>query len=174
MQSVLAQSLAIVVPPPSDGLPDGAHDFDFLYGRWQIRNERLKERLVGCREWIGFDAVGECRPTLGGFGNVDSFDTDWDGGLRGMTLRLFDRVAQRWSIYWASDRDGVLEPPVAGRFENGIGIFFGPDQHRGTPVLSRFRWTPGDLQARWEQAFSVDKGLTWETNWVMHFTRTGR
>jgi hypothetical protein len=25
--------------------------------------------------------------------------------------------------------------------------------------------------ARWEQAFSLDKGASWETNWIMDFTR---
>lgn len=27
------------------------------------------------------------------------------------------------------------------------------------------------LRARWEQAFSVDGEATWETNWIMEFTR---
>jgi hypothetical protein len=26
---------------------------------------------------------------------------------------------------------------------------------------------------RWEQAFSADGGKTWETNWIMQFTRDG-
>jgi hypothetical protein len=26
---------------------------------------------------------------------------------------------------------------------------------------------------RWEQAFSEDGGETWETNWIMDFTRAG-
>jgi hypothetical protein len=30
--------------------------------------------------------------------------------------------------------------------------------------------TPGP---RWEQAFSGDGGETWETNWIMEFTRAG-
>ncbi|MEO8803481.1 MAG: hypothetical protein ABI304_12315 [Rudaea sp.] len=152
---------------------DGAHDFDFLHGHWRIANERLKQRLVGCSEWETFEALGECRPVLGGIGNVDSFDTQWGGGYRGMSLRLFDVRAQRWSIYWASDRDGVLEPPVVGHFENGVGTFEGVDTHEGQSVIARFLWseiTP--TSAHWQQTFSADGGSTWETNWHMRMTRT--
>lgn len=160
-------------PTPETHAPaDGRHDFDFYYGRWQVHNERLKERLAGCDEWERFSATQRCRPLLGGIGNIDDFVTDWSGGFRGMTLRLFDPQARQWSIYWASDRSGVLEPPVVGRFEDGVGTFHGHDQHNGQPVLVRFLWhgiTAG--RAHWEQAFSADEGQHWETNWRMRMTR---
>jgi len=153
---------------------DGARDFDFWFGRWKVRNRRLKERLVGARDWEEFDAVVECHPVLGGLGNVDSFDTDWGGGFRGMSLRLFDPAAKRWSIWWASDRTGRLEPPVSGAFEAGVGRFHGRDRHGDTPVLVRFVWSDVSATgAKWEQAFSIDEGRSWETNWVMHMTRIG-
>jgi hypothetical protein len=154
---------------------DGAHDFDFLFGQWRIRNERLKQRLVGCSDWEQFDAIGDCAPILGGIGNIDSFESDWGGDFRGMTLRLFDLKSGQWSLYWASNRSGVLEAPVVGAFENGIGRFEGADEHEGKPVLARFIWshiTP--LSARWEQALSADGGQTWETNWRMQMTRIGQ
>ena len=40
------------------------------------------------------------------------------------------------------------------------------------PILVRFLWsdiTP--TTCRWEQAFSVDDGATWEVNWIMESTR---
>ena len=151
---------------------DGRHDFDFYHGRWLVQNERLKERLTGCNEWERFSATQHCQPILGGIGNIDDFVTEWSGGFRGMTLRLFDLRTRQWSIYWASNRDGVLEPPVVGRFENGIGTFYGRDQHKGQPVLVRFRWHEITAdRAHWEQAFSSDDGQQWETNWHMHMTR---
>jgi hypothetical protein len=149
-----------------------ATNFDFLFGRWRIDNERLKERLVGSNDWERFEASGECRPVLGGVGNVDSFDTTWNGGFRGMTLRLLNLDTRQWSIYWASNRSGVLEPPVVGAFESGVGRFFGRDTHKGIPVLARFIWseiTP--TSAHWQQAFSTDEGKTWETNWHMRMSR---
>lgn len=159
----------------SRSVDDGRHDFDFYFGRWAVRNERLKERLAGCQEWEVFEATQECRPILGGLGNLDSFDTAWSGGFRGMTLRLFQPSTQRWSIYWASDRDGVLQPPVIGRFADGVGTFFGRDEHRGTPVLARFVWSQISARgAHWAQAFSTDEGKTWEENWRMQMTRLGQ
>jgi hypothetical protein len=154
---------------------DGSHDFDFFFGQWRIHNQRLRERLIGCTDWEQFDAIGECAPILGGIGNIDSFESDWGGDFRGMTLRLFDLASKKWSLYWASNRSGVLEPPVVGAFENGVGCFEGADEHLGKPVLARFIWshiTP--TSARWQQALSADGGKTWETNWRMQMTRIGQ
>lgn len=153
---------------------DGRHDFDFYFGGWHIRNERLKERLVGSIDWERFDATQQCRPILGGLGNIDDFTTDafGDTPYLGMTLRLFDPKAHVWSLYWASNRSGVLEPPVVGAFADGIGTFIGRDEHAGRPVLARFTWSEiAPHSARWEQAMSADEGRTWETNWIMRMSR---
>jgi hypothetical protein len=151
---------------------DGARDFDFWFGRWHVANERLKKRLAGSTEWEHFEATQECRPILGGIGNIDDFLTDWNGGFVGMTLRLFDVARREWSLYWAAGNDGVLQPPVVGRFENGVGTFLGRDVHRGRPVLVRFIWSHITADsALWQQAFSADDGQTWETNWIMRMTR---
>ena len=153
---------------------DGSHDVDFFTGRWRIRNERLKERLLGCTEWEAFEAAGEARRLPGGLGNMDTFLTDHWPGFAGMSLRLYDPRTRRWSIYWASNRIGGLEPPVVGGFRDGVGVFEGRQELDGRPILVRFTWsgiTP--TAARWEQEFSPDAGKTWETNWVMHMTRVG-
>jgi hypothetical protein len=151
---------------------DPTHDFDFFFGRWSVRNERLRDRLVGCTDWDAFDAFCECRPALGGIANVDEFVSDWSGGFRGMTVRLFDRERARWSIYWAANRTGTLEPPVHGTFSDGVGSFFGHDQHKGTPVFVRYLWTGiTATRCHWEQSFSIDDGKTWEPNWRMAMSR---
>lgn len=161
---------------PAAGRPalpaEGRHDFDFLHGDWRVRNVRLKDRLVGCTDWESFDAHQHCHPVLGGAGNLDEFSTGWSGGYRGMTLRLYDPRQRLWSLYWANDRDGVLEPPVVGRFEQGIGTFFGRDRLKGREIRVRFRWHEiHPDSAHWEQAFSADGGAQWETNWHMYFSR---
>jgi hypothetical protein len=151
----------------------GARDFDFWIGHWNVRNRRLRERLAGSDDWIEFDATVVARQLPGGLGNVDEFHTDWSGGFVGMSFRFFDPETEQWAIYWAdSRRPGLLDPPVVGSFADGVGTFDGDDAFEGKPIRVRFVWTGVDTPApRWEQAFSSDGGQTWETNWVMDFTR---
>ena len=150
-----------------------ASDFDFFMGSWTVRNRYLGERLRGSDDWEEFEATSEARPLPGVLGNEDEFRTEALGGFVGMSFRFFDPEAKRWSIYWAdSRRPGVLDPPVFGAFANGSGVFEGTDVLAGKPILVRFTWTDVDTGApRWEQAFSGDGGESWESNWVMEFTR---
>jgi hypothetical protein len=152
-----------------------ASDFDFWFGRWNVRNRWLKRRLAGSDDWEEFDATVVARPLLDGVGNEDEFRTDHAGGFIGMSFRFFDPERKRWSIYWAdSRRPGELDPPVLGTFEGDVGVFEGEDVYRGRPILVRFTWSGVTTPTpRWEQAFSDDGGRTWETNWIMEFTRAG-
>jgi hypothetical protein len=156
-------------------MSDGRDGFDFLHGRWRVRNERLARRLCQSNEWQEFAADNECRPLLGGLGNLDRYVVDRfvDGRpLEGLTLRLFDPATRAWSIHWADDRRHRLDPPVVGGFDGARGTFVGDDVFDGRPIRVRFYWTVvGRDEARWEQAFSDDGGATWETNWRMFLTR---
>ncbi len=150
-----------------------ARDFDFWMGRWKGRNRRLRERLAGCEEWDEFDSKVIARSILGGTANEDVFLTEYAGGYVGMSFRFFDPETRLWSIYWAdSRRPGPLDPPVVGSFDGDVGVFEGPDTFEGRPIQVRYTWSGATTPTpRWEQAFSDDGGETWETNWVMDFTR---
>jgi len=61
---------------------------------------------------------------------------------------------------------------MVGAFEDGVGTFLCDDTFEGKVIKVRFLWKPLAAEScRWEQAFSEDGGKTWETNWVMDFTR---
>jgi hypothetical protein len=150
------------------------HDFDFLFGSWKVHNRYLEQRLRQSTEWIEFDARSEVQPLLDGFGHLDRFSAVRDGEpFEGMTLRLFNPQTGEWSLHWADTRSArTLLPPMTGSFIGGLGEFFGDETVDGRPVLCRFRWTRGTTGSpQWEQAFSDDGGTTWETNWIMTFTR---
>jgi hypothetical protein len=149
------------------------HDFDFWFGTWRVKNTVLKARLKQSDDWETFEATAIAQPILGGLGNIDGFEAPtWRGGFVGMSLRLYNPATAQWSIYWASSKTGILEPPVSGIFQNGIGIFEGDDVFEGIPIRVRFVWSEITKQsARWEQFFSSDEGNTWEKNWIMEFER---
>jgi hypothetical protein len=149
-------------------------DFDFFMGIWKCRHRYLVRRLADCHDWIEFDGSCAARKILGGFGNMDEGDIDLPGDrYRGMSLRTWDPETACWSIYWLdSRRPGTLFPAVKGGFDKGVGSFYGDDTLKGRPIRVRFLWSRITGQsARWEQAFSLDEGNSWETNWFMDFTR---
>lgn len=147
-------------------------DFDFIAGEWNVLNHRLRDRGVGCNEWETFPATHRGGLYLDGIANVDEMTMPEPRG-KGMTLRTFDLARRQWSIYWISSKDGLLQPPVHGGFSGNQGVFYGEDRDGARPVKVRFIWTVLDArEARWEQAFSYDDA-SWETNWVMEFTRAG-
>ncbi len=152
---------------------NSAQDFDFLIGSWRVLNRRLTERLKNCDSWEEFEATLSVRPILGGLGNVDQFRTTLNGvEFEGVTLRLFNPATREWSLYWADSARGELQPPLVGRFQEGRGEFFSRESHNDIPILARFVWDDiTENSARWEQAFSTDDGATWESNWIMEFTR---
>jgi len=152
-----------------------ARDFDFWMGSWNVRNRLLRARLRGSDDWEEFAATAVARPILDGLGNEDEFRTGYRGGFVAMSFRFFDPVSRRWSIYWAdARRPGQLDPPVIGGFSGDTGTFDGTDTFEGRPIRVCFVWSGVTTPApRWEQAFSDDGGDTWETNWIMDFSRAG-
>ncbi|MGN9914142.1 hypothetical protein ACTMTJ_42110 [Phytohabitans sp. LJ34] len=147
------------------------NDFDFFTGTWDVANRYLTKRLAGSDEWEEFPGRSVAHTFFDGAGNFDeiTFPTK---GWRGATARVYDLDTEMWSLYWMSSRTGRMDPPVTGRFVDGVGEFMGTDMFEGRPVKVRFVWSEitGDA-AHWQQAFSLD-GKEWETNWHMYFTRT--
>ena len=152
---------------------DGRNDFDFLMGAWKVHHRMLKDRLKGSEEWIEFEGDTVARKILNGIGNLDENLIHMKTGpVHAITLRLFNPASKEWSIYWSTDRTGILDVPVIGGFKDGVGEFYSQEIFEGRHVYSRFIWSRiTGTSCQWEQAFSEDGGKTWETNWVMEFER---
>ena len=152
---------------------DGQHDFDFWFGHWKVHNRRLLHPLTGSKDWVEFDGTVVARPIWAGRANVDEFEADTPSGhIEGMTVRTYDSKSHEWNIYWANALKGVFEKPMVGQFRDGRGEFFDQEDFAGRAIFVRFVWS--DIKpnsCRWEQAFSDNDGKTWETNWIMTFTR---
>jgi hypothetical protein len=153
------------------------HDFDFLAGKWKMHNRKLNKRMVGCKDWTEFESSDENHKILTGVGNVDTYSsTELPGSIgklfEGFTIRLFNPATRLWSLYWIPSTTGIMDPPVVGSFENNVGHFFGKDTFNGIDIIFVFRWDKRDpSNPVWGQAFSADKGKTWEWNFYNVSTR---
>lgn len=150
----------------------GSKDFNFEFGSWRVRH-RVKNLATG--EWHTFEGTSTCRPLMGGSGNIEEH-TFFRSSEKtyGVALRTYDKKTGEWAIWWIDSRypQLPLDPPVKGRFRNGVGTFYSDSIINGKPTRTRFIWsqiTP--VSARWEQAFSTDSGKVWDTNWIMDFQR---
>ncbi|HTW18784.1 MAG TPA: hypothetical protein VME70_01060 [Mycobacteriales bacterium] len=153
-----------------------SHDFDFVFGRWNVHNRKLRDVTdPDCTEWVEFEATSEAFPILEGVGHVDRIyvpDPPDGPPFEGFTLRLYDAESAAWSIWWSSTRaPGRLDPPVVGRFADGVGEFGCEDVVAGRPVRVRFTWTTNEVHPVWRQAFCDDGATDWRTNWEMTLTR---
>ena len=164
--------LAATLSPGALAAP--ADDWGFLVGSWKVRHRKLRARLSGSTDWDLFDGTCVDWAVLGGAANVDDNVLDAPAGsYRGVSLRAFDPASGLWSIWWLDSRfPAKIDVPVRGAFKNGVGTFVADDVLQEKPIKVRFIWSRiTATTAHWEQAFSPDDGVTWETNWTMDFSR---
>jgi hypothetical protein len=173
-------TLLMVVPGvlAVDGAEAGGEaapgDFDYFLGDWKVRHRRLAQRLVGSNEWEEYEGTTRCQAILGGLGNFNDSITHRAGATyRSLGLRAFDAKTKAWTD-WSLDGRNPAQVTVdgVGQFANGVGTFFADDTFNGRPVRVRGTFTPvSPGSARWEQAYSPDGGRSWETNYIMLYTR---
>lgn len=149
---------------------DGSRDFDPLLGKWSFHLHRLLHPLTNSNEWAEFNGTSNCISILNAQGQLDelSVSNSSDGSkINGLTIRLYNPENFEWSIYYASGRNPTFGTPQRGRFVNGRGEFFDCDKFDGKDIAVRYLWTDLDTETpRFEQAFSIDEGKTWEPNWI--------
>lgn len=158
---------------PASSDEDGQHGFDGLAGHWNFHLHRLNERLAGSTQWTEFYGTGDCFPLWNGRANLDTVVVNSPTGrIEGLTLRLFDPKVRVWRLYWANGKDGLLDVPQIGQFNQGHGDFYAQDIQNNHSVLVRYDWTGlNSGSPHFEQAFSIDGGKSWEVNWVTDQTR---
>lgn len=166
----IATALPAIAAEPASAA-SGLHDFDFERGNWQVQHRMLRPD----GEWIEFDGTCSNDGLMQGAMNVEEHVFNRPGGVtRGVALRAYDAKTQIWAIWWVDSRDphAALDPPVKGRFVDGVGTFESDGLVDGKPVRTRFVWSQiTATSARWEQAYSHDAGKSWQTNWIMQFKR---
>ena len=164
-----ASAAAQTPPAPATQARDGQQDFDFEFGTWTTKVRVLRNPLSrGAPIWVKYQGTSVVRPLLGGKANfVELAVHGPSGSIEGGSLRLYNPLTRQWSINFASLRDGMLTAPVYGAFDGrGRGLFHGQDMLDGRAILVRFGIKQVTRrEARFEQAYSADGGVTWEKNW---------
>lgn len=158
---------------PASESPDVSHDFDFNFGVWKTHIRRLQHPLTGSNSWVDYDGTSTVNEIWGGRGSLFELEaTGPTGHIEGMGLRLYNPKSHQWSLNWANSTDGVMTTPMVGSFDHGQGHFYDQEELQGRIIMVRNGFssiTPDS--SRFEQAFSDDQEKTWETNWIMTFTR---
>jgi hypothetical protein len=166
-------SAAKPVLPGTVEVRDGGHDFDFNIGTWKTHVSRLLHPLTGSNTWVEYDGISVVRKVWNARATLFELEVDGPAGhIEGVGLRLYNAQSDQWSLNWANSHDGNMNPPMIGEFKNGRGEFFDQETFNGKAIYARNSFsdiTPDS--SRFEQAFSDDGGKTWETNWIMTFTR---
>jgi hypothetical protein len=108
------------------------------------------------------------RPVWGGKANLVELNVAGSAGsIQALSLRLYNPDTRQWSLNFSNSAAGTMTTPVLGSFGNGRGEFFGDDEFGGKPIVVRFIIQPVSAgECRFEQAFSADKGKSWEVNWL--------
>ncbi|GAB4065716.1 hypothetical protein GCM10028777_16180 [Angustibacter speluncae] len=156
---------------PGADTRSSAHAFDSLHGTWAVHHAVRRGRLDGVHDWDTYDGRAVCAPILDGAGQLDQI---WlpHRGVIGSTLRLYDRVTDTWRLHWSTSDAARLDPPLEGRFVDGVGTFTGTDELDGRAIDVRFVWDRiGPTRARWTQSFAWSGSGEWEPNWTMDFDR---
>jgi hypothetical protein len=152
---------------------DGQNDFDFNMGHWKTHVSRLLHPLTGSNSWTEYDGISVVSEIWRGRASLLELKVNGPAGrIEGVGLRLYNPESRQWSLNWANSQDGIMTKPMIGEFNDGRGEFFAQELFNGRSIYVRNRFldiTPDS--SRFEQAFSTDGGKTWETNWVMTFTR---
>ena len=150
-----------------------ARAFDFWIGEWNVVNRNRPE------EGVRFDVTGRATdrvyPVVGGCGIVEHWRGDAFGRfIVGFSVRAFDPDTRDWRL--------VLLWPIAGpasflelrgSFHHGRGEFFTRRlQPSGDTALTRFTFSDAtSTSLRWDNATSLDGGVSWSGTWIMDFSR---
>ena len=127
---VLTAAAAAAQTPPAatPAVRDGLHDFDWMVGNWKAHLKRLENPLTGSTKWVEFDGTQRTWLAWGGRSAMDEFTVKNAADqitIDALTVRLYDKAHDQWSIYWANARNGSFSmPATVGRWTNGRGEFY--------------------------------------------------
>ena len=150
-----------------------SRDFDFWIGEWDVMN---RNRPAEEARWYDTgSATSRVYPVVAGCGVVEHWRGHTFGEfVVGFSLRAFNPQRGQWDLVllWPNQgnpRFGAL----GGGFRHNRGEFFSQNvTAEGDTTYTRFTFsdiTPNSL--RWQDGSSSDAGRSWESSWIMEYSR---
>jgi hypothetical protein len=148
-----------------------AHQFDFWIGEWDVNNRYVVQgawRDIGRAEVEVFAAAGGC-----------AIVELWEGGMgaqriQGFSARTWNPADSTWQLVlnWPQAMQQPTFATLTGRFRHGRGEFFRPPADSEPRLLTRYTFSDiASDRFRWNDDTSRDSGLTWQTRWIMEYSR---
>ena len=152
---------------------DGSHDFDFNFGVWTSHITRLTHPLSDSKESIELNGTVTVRKVWDGKAALEEMEADGPKGhWEGMSLFLYNPQSREWSQTFINSAQGVFAGTLTGAFHDGRGELYSQDTVSGRMVLVRGTWSNISADShRYEEAYSVDGGKTWQTVFAADLTR---
>ncbi len=147
--------------------------FDFWIGEWDVLNRNRPAEDV---RWFDTGAAtARVYPVVAGCGLVEHWRGHAFGEfVVGFSVRAFNPQRGQWDLVllWPNTGDPRFGE-LYGGFRHNRGEFFSHNlTAEGDTTITRFTFsdiTPNSL--RWQDGISQDAGRTWDSSWIMEFSR---
>ena len=133
-------------------------DFDFWVGSWDCI-------------WEGGHGTNRITRELGGRVLVERFEVAAPEPFSGMSLTVYDSVADRWRQTWA-DSEGNFLTLAGGPQEDTVILTTVTPEGEPRPLKRMVFFDIAEDRLTWRWEGSVDDGCTWRPLWLIHYRRS--
>jgi hypothetical protein len=154
-------------------LQNGAHDLDFLSGRWSARISHILNPFADGQRVVELEGIIAVSKVWNGHGWLEQIDADGPGvHWGGLALFLYNSKGRQWSQSFVNGQSGVWAAPMIGDFQNGRGEFYSQDSYDGRTVLVRGVWSNIEPTSHtYTESLSDDGGATWRPGLIVSWSR---
>ncbi len=147
--------------------------FDFAIGEWDVLNRNQPADDTG---WYDTGtATSRVYPVAAGCGIVEHWRGHTFGDfLVGFTLRAFNPQLGQWDLVLLWPNTGQPRfGKMTGGFRHNRGEFYSRSlSAEGDTLLTQLTFSDITAESiRWQEARSPDNGRSWNSSWIMEFTR---
>ncbi|MFG0256317.1 MAG: hypothetical protein ACF8GE_00265 [Phycisphaerales bacterium JB043] len=166
--STMAQGLDVEYVHPTE-VDDPARQFDFWVGEWDVLNKSKRGD-----QWAQWPSQAIIEGAVGGDAIVEFWNSlEPSADIVGFSMRWYDEEAQEWVIVLNWPQTSGSFSRMIGKLEGDAIVLYPPGfEEEGRQQGARFLFskiTPTSLQ--WHQEVTGDGGKTWDTTWIMEWTR---